>query len=100
MNKSGYEINYSFEYKGYKDDYYFYSIPYSTLCEAIRNYFSQNSVDIDGTNNAIWNSLINLGEDVIESIVNDQQEWLEEKCREQAFEDFKDEVEELLSDNE
>ncbi len=36
-------------------------IPFTIFVNAIREYFGKKLVDIDGTDNAIWNSFVDLG---------------------------------------
>ena len=99
-NGSGFELTYSFEYNGHKDERYFFEVPFDKFCEAIRHYFDEQLVTLDGTDNAIWNSIVGFGEDALDTIFYDQEEWLTKECQEMAFEEFKDYIEYYLEDDE
>lgn len=102
MGKSntGFEIGYSFAYNGYEDDSYYWEVTDEAFCNAVRSYFDKKGITLDGTDNAIWNAIAFLGDEAMESIFQDQEEWLKEKCRDIAFEDFKDYVDYYIGDDE
>lgn len=92
-DKTKYDILYDeFDYKGHKS-HYFYDIPFDDFVEGIREYFNQNLVTIDGTDNAIWNSFVGV-EDFMDFIVNEMEEWFKDRCKDDAFEEYKEKVEE------
>jgi len=92
-DKTKYDILYDeFDYKGHKG-HYFYDIPFDDFVEGIREYFNQNSVNIDGTDNAIWNSLVGI-DDFMDWIVDEMEEWFKDRCKDDAFEEYKEQVEE------
>lgn len=99
-NGTGFELTYSFEYKGHKDDSYFFEVPFEKFCDAIRHYFDARLVTLGGIDNAIWNAVVELGDDVLDTIFYDQEEWLKKECEEMAFEEFKDYLEIYNDDDE
>lgn len=98
-NSSGFEVTYhDFEYNGYKDDYFFYDVPFDIFCDGIRKYFDDKLVTLDGTDNAIWNTMVELGEDTLQNIFDAMEDWFTEQCRDGAYEEFKEYVEDYLSE--
>jgi hypothetical protein len=98
-NKSGFDIFYSFDYKGYEDKTYDYDIPFDIFCDAIRDWFDKKNVTIDGTDNAIWNALNDLDDgnnDIFDVVNDDEQDYLRAKCKDLAYEEFKDIAEETI----
>ena len=94
-DKTGYDIKFDdMTYKG-KTKWYFYDVPFADVIDAIREYFSQNMITLDGKDNDIWNSLVEF-DGVIDDIVYQMTDWLKERCYDDAFEEYKEEVEELL----
>lgn len=98
-NLSGYELDYHFEYKGFRE-LYSYEVPFEDYCEAIRNHFSIRLVGLDGTNNNIWKAMADFGEDVLDDIFEEQKDWLSERCKDKAFNEFQDYVEYYIGDEE
>lgn len=91
-DKTRYEVYYpEFEYKGHKDSY-FYEIPFDTFIEGVREWFDRQMINIDGKDNDIWNTLVEFG--VFDAVESDMEEWFKDKCKEDAFEEFKERVEE------
>jgi len=90
----GKETSYSlyypeFEYKGYKESY-FYDVPFDSMMKAIRTYFSNQLIDIDGKDSDVWNALADL--ECIDNIFDVMEDWLHEYCEKDAYEDFKEYV--------
>ena len=98
-NLSGYELDYHFEYGGFKE-LYSYEVPFEDYCEAIRNHFSIRLVGLDGTDNNIWKAVADFGQNALDNIFDEQQDWLLERCRNKAFSEFQDYVEYFLEENE
>lgn len=80
-----------------KEDVY---IPFPIFIEAVRKFFDSKLVGIDGTDNAIWNILVDLG--CLDNLEDNEdiQEYCKEAYKgsefeEEDFEDFKDEYEML-----
>ena len=87
-SKSGYTILYKgFDYKGRVDEWD-YEIPFETFMDAVRKYFQNQLVTIDGTDNAIWNVLMDLGDYVLDDIFDTMEDWLREKCANDAYEEY------------
>lgn len=88
------ETNYSIwydglEYKGHKEDFD-YSVTFDDLMSAIRKYFDNQLVTLDGTDTSVWNAFIDLGEEVIDVIFDTMEDWLKEQCKEKAQEEFEE----------
>ena len=98
-SRSGYSIWYEFEYEGYKEDFS-YDIPFEVMCNAIRKYFDDNMVNLDGTDTDIWNTIVTFGSDALDTIFEEEEDWLKEQCENEAFEEFKDYVEYYIKDDE
>ena len=90
-NETGYSIDYEFDYKGHHENYD-YELSFDELMKAIRKYFDDQLVVLDGTDTNVWNALISLGRDAIDMIVEEESEFLKKECEEVAFEEFKDYV--------
>lgn len=91
-NKSGYEVRFDdFEYKGHKG-YYYYEIPFEMFIEGVRAYFDYKSINLDGTDNAIWNAFVEFS-DIFDDVESEMEDWFKEHCREDAFEEYKEQVE-------
>lgn len=92
-NKTRYEVLYDdFEYKGHKS-HYFYYIPFETFINGIRQWFSDKMINLDGKDNDIWNAFVDV-EDFFDTIEYDMEDWFRETCKEDAFEEYKEQVEE------
>lgn len=90
-DKTNYEVLFNdFEYKGHKS-YYFYEIPFDTFVEAVRVWFDQQMITIDGKDNDIWNALVETN--VFDQVERDMESWFLEHCKEDAFEEYKEKVE-------
>ena len=91
-NKTRYEVLYNdFEYKGHKS-HYFYYIPFETFIEGVRAWFDQQMITLDGKDNDIWNALV--GTDIFDTVEEEMEDWFLEHCKEDAFEEYKEQVEE------
>ena len=98
-NETGYTLDYNdFEYRGYKEKYYIYDVPFDALMLAIRTYFDNQLIDLDGTDTSVWNCLAEL--EVIETIFDAMEDWLKDYCKEDAYEEFKDWVDESFDSDE
>jgi len=91
-----YYIYYNFEYKNHKEDYS-YKVPFEKKIEAIRKYFADQLVDIDGTDNAIWNSLVKF-DGIIDDILDEMEDWLYDECKDMAYEAYQDYIDEYYDD--
>ena len=89
-NKSGYDVDYKFEYRGMEERYY-YDIPFETFVEAIRAYFDSQMVTIDGKDNDVWNVCASL--EILDDIYDAMEDWLKERCEKDAYEEYKDYIE-------
>ena len=88
-NETGYTLDYpDFEYRGYKEKYYMYDVPFDALMKAIRTYFDNQLINMDGTDTSVWNALAEL--DAIDKIFDTMEDWLMDYCREDAYQEFKD----------
>lgn len=90
MSKQGTKIYVDYDDFKYKNEVksYSYEVPFDVVCEGIRIYFDSRDVNIDGTNNHIWNVIAEL--DVF-SIIEDSPEFVmycKDTCREDAYEEF------------
>ena len=94
-NKTQYDIKYDeLTYKGHTK-WYFYDLPFEDVIEAIRQYFRDRMIDLDGKDNDIWNTFIEF-DGAIDDIVYEMEDWLKERCYDDAFEEYKEDVEELI----
>lgn len=82
-----YSIYYKFDYLGHNEDYS-YEVPFESLMEAVRTYFDNQLVTIDGTDNAVYNALVDLG--CLDDIFDAMEDWLYDHCEEDAFEKYKE----------
>jgi len=89
-NKSGYDVDYNFEYKGHEENY-LYEIPFETFMEGVVKYFDNQMVTIDGKDNDVWNALVDL--DCLDNIFEAMEDWFKEKCQDAAYEEYKDYIE-------
>ena len=90
-NKTNYEVLFdNFEYKGHKS-HYFYEIPFDTFINAVRAWFDQQMITLDGKDNDIWNALVST--DLFDTIEYEMKDWFLEHCKEDAFEEYKEKVE-------
>ena len=98
--KTGYYIDYDFEYKGHKETDWDYELSFEELMKGIRKYFDDQLVNMDGTDTAVWNALVGLGEGIIDYIIDEMEEYLIEECKESAYEEFKDYIDWYYDDDE
>lgn len=96
-NNSGYSLDYNFSYKGYSENYFSYDIPFDVFCNAIRNFFDIQSINLDGTDTSVWNAMVEL--DALDEIFSSQEEWLKEQCKNDAYEEFKIYVNDYILDD-
>lgn len=88
--KSEFSIDYKFKYNDKaKEQYFSYKVPFEEYDEAVRAYFRVYDVELDGTGTDIYNALSSLG--AISSLEESAyfEDYLSERCREDAFEEFK-----------
>ena len=91
-DRTEYEVLYKdFDYKGHKS-HYFYEIPFDKFMEGVRAYFDNQMINIDGKDNDVWNALVDL--ECLDNLFYAMEDWFEEHCREAAFEEYKEVVEE------
>ena len=91
------EVTFKYGDEEFKEDVW---IPYPIFIEAVRKFFDQNMVGIDGTDNAIWNLLVDL--DCLDKL--EDNEDIQSYCKElykgssyeeEDYEEWKDEYEML-----
>lgn len=88
-NETGYTLDYDdFEYRGYKERYYMYDVPFDDLMAAIREYFDNQLITLDGTDTSVFNALAEL--ECIDNIFDAMEDWLHDRCKEDAYEEFKE----------
>ncbi len=91
-NKTRFDILYKdFEYKGVKESF-FYDIPFDIFMEGVRTYFDNQLITLDGTDNDIWNAFVDL--ECLDNIYEAMEDWFKDRCRDLAYEEFKEMVEE------
>lgn len=60
-DRTSIEMVVTFTYPGDEEKYTeFVDIPFPIVIEALRKYFDNNLVTLDGTDNAIWNTFVDL----------------------------------------
>lgn len=95
-NKSGFYVDYMFKSPDNETEekYFSYNVPFHIYMEGVRAYFDVYGVNIDGTDNHVFNSLSSLG--ALEELEDDEffVDFIKEKCKEEAYEKFKEEFEE------
>lgn len=102
---TGKETNYilwyheDFEYKGHTETFT-YDVKFDDLMDAIRQYFDNNLVILDGTDTNVYNALVGLGEDVMDNLFDKMEDWLKEHCKEKAFEEYKEYIDWYYDDEE
>ena len=69
------EVTFKYGDKEFKEDVY---IPFPIFIEAVRKLFGSNMVSLDGTDNAIWNILVDL--ECLDNLENN--EYIQEYCKE------------------
>lgn len=87
------------EYKGHVENFS-YDVTFDDLMKAIRKYFENQLVNLDGTNTDVYNALVDLGDDVIDNIFDTMEEWLKEQCQEEAQEAYQEYVDWYYEDTE
>ena len=97
--KSGYSIEFDFEYRGYTDKYYEYELSEGELADGIREYFKKYSVNLDGTNSDVISSVGSIP-DAINEILYDVNDYLQALCKDDAYEQYKEEIEDLYFEEE
>ena len=91
-DKTNYSVYFTdFEYKGHKDSY-IYDIPFDTFIDGVREWFARQMINLDGKDNDIWNALVEFN--IFDEVEFDMAEWFRETCKDAAFEEFKEKVEE------
>lgn len=97
--KSRYDVEFDFKYPGEEEsESYFYYIPEALVIEAVRKWFSNHEVELDGTDNHVWNICGDLAEvfskdseglnDLMYEAINENEEWIKEQCKEDAWDEF------------
>jgi hypothetical protein len=96
-DRTGYDLEVEFEYDGKKEKV-LVDIPFPIFIEAVRDYCMGRSVNMDGTDNAVWNLLIDF--DCLD-MFEDDKDFIE-KCKElykgsrfeeEDYEEWKDDYE-------
>ena len=99
---SRYLVDFDFTYPGEQEsESYSFWIPERLVIEAVRRWFSDREVEIDGTDNHIWNICGDLAEvfgkddsrwnNLMDAAIEDQEDWIKEQCKDEAWEEFVDE---------
>lgn len=97
--RSPYDIEFEFVYPGEKEpEVFFFDLPYSLVIEALRRWSSHRGVELDGTDlniqrlcseiATVFNKEDQRLNDLLYEAVEDQQEWLKEQCKAEAWEAF------------
>ena len=86
--KSNFYVDYKFKYKNEKEEFFSYNVPFDTYVEGIVSYFDANSVTLDGRDKDVYSVLSGL--DALKTIEDEAYfvDFITEKCREDAFEEF------------
>lgn len=91
------EVIFKYGDEEYREDVY---IPFPIFIEAVRKYFDLHLVTLDGTDNAIWNMLVDL--DCLDNLEDNEdiQEYCKEMYKgteyeEEDYEEWKDDYEML-----
>ena len=90
-------IYYKFDYNGHEEDYS-YELDFDDLMSAIRKYFDNQLINIDGKDNDVWNALSEL--ECIDTIIDVMEDWLYDHCKEKAFEKYKQYIDWYYDDEE
>lgn len=97
-DRSDFYIDYKFKFKDKKEEYFSYNVPFEDYIAGAVAYFAVNDVGLDGTDTHVFNVLSGLGAfDIIEDdeyFIN----FVTERCKEKALEEFTEEKEEEESD--
>ena len=96
QKETEYYLSYKFEFKGEKE-YFYLDVTFDMLMEMIREYFDLHGVDIDGKDSDVYNSLVDLGDGVIDAIFEDREEQFTKDYEEIAYKQFLEEAEEEWS---
>lgn len=99
-DRSDFYIDYKFKFKDKKEEYFSYNVPFEDYIAGVVAYFDVNEVGLDGTDNHIFNVLSGLG--ALDEIEDDEYfiDFVTEKCRAKAQEEFIEEKEEEEEDEE
>ena len=92
-----YSIYYKFNYNGHEEDYS-YEITFDQLMAAIRTYFDNQLVTIDGKDNDVYNALFDLG--CLDDIFDAMEDWLYDYCEKEAYEKYKEYIDWYYDDEE
>lgn len=92
-NRSDFYIDYKFKFKDKKEEYFSYNVPFEDYIAGVVAYFDVNDVTLDGTDKNIFNVLHGLG--ALSEIEDDEYfiDFVTEKCRAKAQEEFIEEKE-------
>lgn len=85
--ETSYRLYYHFTYEDYEDDYD-YTVTFDDLMKAIRKYFDNFMINIDGKDSDVYNALNDLG--CIDEIFDIMENWLHDECEEKALEEYQD----------
>lgn len=94
-------VNFTYPGEGGETEEAFVYVPYPICIEALRKFFASNLVTLDGKDNDIWNTLIDLGLDMLDLEDNDEfisickELYAGSEFEEEDFEDWKDSYEML-----
>ena len=81
----------NFDWKEHQEESWAYELTFEDKMAAIRAYFDNFMVNIDGKDNDVWNVLVDLG--VIDDILDSMEDWLIDYCKDEAFDAYKEYVE-------
>lgn len=83
-------LYYKFDYKNHNEDYSFdLSKHADILIEGIRKWFDDRLVTLDGTDTAVYNAIAE-SEDFLDLILDEMEDWYTDRCKDIAFEEYKD----------
>lgn len=82
-----YSIYYKFNYKNHEEDYS-YEVTFEQFMDAVRKYFDDHLITLDGKDNDVYNTLSDLG--CLDTIFDEMEDWLYDYCKESAFEKYQE----------
>lgn len=94
---SGIYLDYYFKYDNKSaTETYIYEIPFDVACEGIRVFFKAQNIKLEGADMDIWNTLARLGGANLFDVISDDNSFInfcKEKCKDDAFAEYKNEYE-------
>ena len=88
---SNYQLFYDFTFEDVHEPYWKFEVPLGIFITAVREYFSRYGVELEGSDEEVWNSLLDI-DGALDSIFASMTDWLEDKCEILALDEFKEHV--------